>query len=48
MGFDALPADWVDALEGLEVIETLAADAATVTEWSSAPGDRRQERYPGW
>ena len=48
LGFDAVPADWVDALEGLEVIETLAADAATVTEWSSAPDDRRQQRYPGW
>ena len=49
LGIDAVPKEWVEALEGLDVIETLAADAATVTEWSSAdPGDPRLARYPGW
>ena len=48
LGAEAVPREWVDALEGLDVIETLAADAATVADWSPASADPRRQRYPGW
>jgi ADP-ribosylglycohydrolase len=46
-GRDAIPTEWLDALDSRDLVETIAADF--VTEVTEAPeSDEWWQRYPGW